>query len=523
MNMIYRLVAFVAIVMWIAPPVRCIEIDPATDAYTKAYGLVLDQKWVDARKEFEGLIKSFPKSKWIEGSRYWLCHIREKLGEPPDSVYSCYAKFIEQYPKSPWAEQAASNLVLIGAIKRMRRGGDGSVPFVPMRTNKDEDAQLASIFAMQDQDSSAAFQAASSLYDTSRNEVFRAKVIYVLGSFHTSRAASKLAGIVRNDPSPRIRSDALSLLVNIRSPESVAFLLELLRTGESADSRVRALSALLQMRVPGMDTISIRLALSDQREDVASTAVRALVRMDEKIDSEVFQRLFREGKYTHVRQSAFFVLAGLSRQAIPLGTMEEIARTDPDPIIRLCAIQLMQKSGNKLQIALAVVEVFNAFARWGESGEPMLEILAGDLDGKEFREMFVYCAVSDPSLRLASAALYGLERLPGKLDPKDYAAIVQYSPHPEVRKRALQLIAQTAAAVPVNVLTAALRKKDSDAGVRLAAIQALASSGNDSAVVVLQEVAKEDQVTQVRGSAIIALEKMNTSAAQKALQELREE
>jgi HEAT repeat protein len=503
-----------------APVLHTAESDPATDAYTRAYGLVLDEKWLEARREFEGLVKDYPKSRWVEGSRYWLCHIRLRLGDPPDSVYNCYVRFIEQYPKSPWAQAASTNLVALGMAKRVQGRGYESVPFVPMRTSKDEDARLSAIFAMQDQDSMKAFRAASALYDSSKNEIVRSKVVYVIGSFRMSLSTSKLAEIIRHDPSSRIRGDALALLANVRSAESVAKLLEVVGTSESADFRVRALNALLQTRASGLDTLCIRLALQDDKEDVASTAAGALARMGEKIPASAFHRILREGRCESVRQTAFFALAGLNCQAFSTRELEEIGRADPDPIIRLCATQLMQKTGAQREVALAVIEVLNSYRRWGEAGESVLQMIAGNVAERDPREMFEYCAVVDSNHRVAAAALHGLENLPISPTGREFAAVAQYAKHGDLRREALLHIARTKVPVAVATLEEILHK-DENADVRRAAIHALASTGKDSATIVLVSVARQDQSTFVRGAAVMALERLGTPAAKEALRDLQ--
>ncbi len=51
-------------------------------AYKQAYNQVLEEKWAEAFKAMEAMVREYPKSAWTDDARFWQCYAREKLGQP---------------------------------------------------------------------------------------------------------------------------------------------------------------------------------------------------------------------------------------------------------------------------------------------------------------------------------------------------------------------------------------------------------------------------------------------------------
>ena len=92
------------------PPGPAAEGDDAAKAYNRAYNLVLDEKWAEAEKAFQNVTRQHPNSAYIDDSSFWICFAKQKQRKLEDSV-KCYESFIEQNPKSEWADDAQGNLI----------------------------------------------------------------------------------------------------------------------------------------------------------------------------------------------------------------------------------------------------------------------------------------------------------------------------------------------------------------------------------------------------------------------------
>src|SRR3990172_9881426 len=79
-----------------APPIGVVttglplEQDAASKAYQKAYGLVLDERWTEAKKALDDYLKSYPKGSLTDAASFWHCYPREKLKETPEDVFESY-------------------------------------------------------------------------------------------------------------------------------------------------------------------------------------------------------------------------------------------------------------------------------------------------------------------------------------------------------------------------------------------------------------------------------------------------
>lgn len=494
--------------------------DPAATAYRTAYELVLKQKWTEARTKFDDIVKRYPRSPYAEDSRYWICHTRWRLGEPPEDVHACFLNFIEKYPHNKFTAQARSNLVELSMFRRAMQTGDGSVPFVPMKTTAGEDARLAEIFALQLVDSNAALREVLRLCDTSTNAPFRSKLVYVLGSFRTSGAIRKLGQIVRTDPLGTIRGDAIALLGITKTAVAFDELRTIVDSPIEYELRRRALGMLTNADVPGLDTLLFRLATTERDPDLSETAAVGLSRLSGERNTEMLWHLFRRGRTPYLRQTGFFSLVGSSRRLIPPAALKKLATGDPDQIIRISAAALGDMHGDSLDVVLTMIDLLNMSGY--RSGESMLVLLSPKKDDEGPRWSFEGGAMAAPTEKIAKIALYGVEKLWHEKSGPHLALIARYSRYPSVRMAALDQIAGLKVVTPVAELSEILKKAD-DSGIRLSAIRALAVQKNDSVVAVLLEAAEAATDPAIRTTAITGLKSLGTPKAHDALKALEAE
>lgn len=82
--------------------------DPALSMYKAGYELVLAEKWGEARKKLEEMVKKYPESEYADDAQYWsayaLMHTDRKKAEVE------YKEFIKKYPKSNYRDDAIADL-----------------------------------------------------------------------------------------------------------------------------------------------------------------------------------------------------------------------------------------------------------------------------------------------------------------------------------------------------------------------------------------------------------------------------
>lgn len=84
------------------------QADPGYAAYKEGYGLVLEEKWKEARKKFAEMIAAYPKSEYRDDAHYWSAYSLKHIDRK--AAIEAYERFIENYPKSRYYDDAIADL-----------------------------------------------------------------------------------------------------------------------------------------------------------------------------------------------------------------------------------------------------------------------------------------------------------------------------------------------------------------------------------------------------------------------------
>ena len=159
-----------------------IEQDSDAKTYQKAHNLVLDEKWDSAISTLQNFIEKYPKSKWVDDARFWKCYAGEKKGDDLESVFECYQKFVKRHRSSKWTDDAKSNMVRLGT-KLSKMGKTEYTAIVKtMQDSENEEVSLTALYALQSIGSDKALDVTIDLFDKTKSERVKEKIVYVIGS-----------------------------------------------------------------------------------------------------------------------------------------------------------------------------------------------------------------------------------------------------------------------------------------------------------------------------------------------------
>jgi tetratricopeptide (TPR) repeat protein len=82
--------------------------DPAYAGYKKAYELILDERWDEARKAFRELTKKYPDSEYRDDAEYWIAYSYRETDY--DRAMDLYKKFVKDYKKSTYFDDALADM-----------------------------------------------------------------------------------------------------------------------------------------------------------------------------------------------------------------------------------------------------------------------------------------------------------------------------------------------------------------------------------------------------------------------------
>ena len=94
-------------IAWSWSPAPDPQADPAYASYREGYGLILDEKWEEARRRFRELISKHPDSRYVEDAQYWSAYALMQTDRK--NALDAYRKFINSYPYSGYIDDAIAD------------------------------------------------------------------------------------------------------------------------------------------------------------------------------------------------------------------------------------------------------------------------------------------------------------------------------------------------------------------------------------------------------------------------------
>ena len=496
------------------------ESSPAAKAYEKAYNLVLSKKWTEAQKEFDDFIGKYRKSSYIDGANYWKCYVREKLGDPSESVFKAYQSFVKSYPRSRWADDAKTNMVRIGS-ELVRQGKSEYAPTVEsMQEGDDEDVKLTALYALRGNADEKSLPVIMNLYDQSKSEKLRGRIVYVLGSFDSPSVVPKLAEIAMKDPSMSVRKNAVYALGNTNKSEAGNALKKIVKSQADPEIRTTAIYSLANLGAEGLIPYLADVAKTESDDKLARTATYAIANVNSEESSKALESILKNAKSKEVRKAALHSL-GNRGDATAVATLKDIALNEPDSDMKRTAAYALGNIHSAASLdALKAVLASSADTR---SKEAALQAI-GMMGSSEARDILKKFALSDQDDRLARMAVYALGSSPRDgegVDGKFYMDLLRNAKSLEVKKAALYQYANASGSDAAKMLGQFV-KDEKDDELKIAAIYVLGNTRSDDAVNVLLEIAQKDGNKRDRTAAVSALSNIGSKKAQDALLQILE-
>ena len=150
-----------------------------------------------------------------------MCYSKEKAGYGLEEVFNCYQDFVNNNKRSKWADDARSNMIVIGQ-KLVKQGKVEYKSIIENLTSQDkEEISITALYALQNMGNEKALKSILKLYDTASGENYKGKIIYALGNFEAPEAFDKLVDIVKNEPNVELKKKAIYAIGNHNKPEAV--------------------------------------------------------------------------------------------------------------------------------------------------------------------------------------------------------------------------------------------------------------------------------------------------------------
>ena len=365
-----------------APPETGEQDDSAYAAYKLAYKLVVQEKWGEAQKKLQEVMKKYPKSKYVDDAMYWYAYSLKSSDKR--KAIDAYKEFLEQYRSSNYFEDAIADLARL--------------------ENRDAE-RLAETYARAHE----TYNRTRELYAVPRE----AAVPYVVMEPFEPGRSRELARTMRDDPELRMRIEALQALMRSKDEKTFALLKQTaLDTSQAIELRQAAISGLRQYpekNVFDLYTQLLRIE-SDKRIQVVAIYQLEVVQKDSADRKRAFTLLKQlatdRERETETRRAALDALRHLDDPNV-LATLTEIARNDPDRKIQEFAVYTIAKAkkGSEDKRFSILKDILLDRERNREVRYAALRSIQ-EIKGAEAQDLFLKLAKDDPDSHVQEMALW---------------------------------------------------------------------------------------------------------------------
>jgi HEAT repeat protein len=509
--------------------------DPALALYKSGYSAILAKKWEESRRDFQLLLKKYPKSKYVDEASYWLAYSYASQDSKKAAEY--YRQFLANYPDSPYFSDAVADLERLGYTRKESRP-TGAVP-------------------------SAGYDAAASQYEEQLRLKLEQERLLALHSATEDSAKGALLRERRRDPELEIKVAAIQALSRNDEDAQAFETLKSVAFDTTADWEVRIAAIQGLQRFKNRDVTSLlQSLLSGGDFRLRQQAIMALVRGG-KIDAKTQMILVKFAEDVHelrdIRMTSLVALSEMRYQDL-MTTLEKIVISDPDQRMRREALVLLDRAGKSdparsLQVLSSVVSnptedretreaAIYALAQFPDRQalDLLKRIVTSDSD-KKLRLTALYAigkyrsdsrgevvslleevalrGLEDRELRIA--ALFALADAKGDPPIDLYKDLALKEKDEEIRTVAVHLLAKSVKDKPAafNTLSGIYSKSSSgDRRLREAALYGIAELGSTQSVAFLKNVARSDQDPDMRRQAVYFLGSIGGEEAKAALIEI---
>ena len=291
-----------------------------------------------------------------------------------------------------------------------------------------------------------------------------------LGFHPTATAAATLSRAARSDAAGDVRREAAEALADNTFPAALDSTIAIARTASDPDARREAVEGLGQKTDDRALAALVSLAKDDRDEDVQREAVETLGEMPGGRGIGAVRDIVRTHPRSEVRREAVETLGENLETGDAIATLKPIASGDPDSDVRREAI-----------------ETLGEIAPTAETVRFLTDIAKHDRNEDAQRE--------------------ALETL-AEIDELGMPAVIEIArthPSPDIRRTALEQVADHVSSAQALELLAQIARTDQSSDVQRAAVENLGELHDDRAYRLLVEFARTHPVSDVRRAAIETL------------------
>ncbi len=427
----------------------------AAELFQRGYNQVLEENYQEGAQTLREVISRFPKSGWLDDSRFWLCYVQGRQQPGSEEALRCFEEFVGKHPRSKFVNDAHAQMIEIGQ-ELVRQGQPEYADKVrSMRESQEEELTVLALRALADIGDEESVETIVSLYDPEKGEKLRIWIVRVMEDLESPRTRTLLMKIAREDPSVAVRSRAVRSLGDHGWDEEMkSFMRDLARSDEPEELRRWAIHAIGDSEDPSWIPLLVEIAQAPGSESLARRALSAIEDIGGSQALEALKQIYSSAQDKGLRRRALRQIAEIGGEE-SLALLEQAALEAPDEDTRRTAVLAM-----------------------------------GELESPQALQALSRMASSSPDASIRRYALRALEELEAEEAIPLLSKALQEDSDPQVRRQAARSLGEFESDLGVESLKQAALN-DSHADVRRSAVRALGEIGSPAAKQALVEILRK--------------------------------
>lgn len=315
--------------------------DPGYVTYRRGYELILGERWEDARRELAEVAAKHPKSDYVDDAAYWRAYALKHIDRT--QAVDAYMRFIEQYPKSNYYDDAVADLAALKANVVVVSTSDTGIVFIS--PNGRSYGYGAGNPPLSEAPSDLNFQLIE-LEDALRHHEWHMQSLELPEIGHMDflrRGNEKL------DPRVRLRIDALRATARSNKDEKAFNTVKAIALDRKEEWPVRrsAISLLSNFRKFDTLPVYVELAKTDTSTQVQNTAIASIrrIRADKEKAVNALIGLFPTTRAPQSRTVLYSIAELGTDRAVDF--LARVARTHENFDLRSDAVYLLGNIGTE--------------------------------------------------------------------------------------------------------------------------------------------------------------------------------
>ena len=496
--------------------------------YRQGYGLVLEQRWEEAREYFEQFQIDHAGSAWADDAAFWQCYSIEQATNQEAEDFTCYETFLTAWPDSTWVSDARSKLLVLGSLLASR----GYPQYMErIRFSNDSDEPFNFVFDF-DFDDDAITDSVAAAMERAQGEIERVRIRnvdivpplpdttdiedpqeirrIVIQARERAEEVRRAADQVRRTAVRRARNSSddelLTVLAALRNNERASEIL-IDRFDNSTDAELRARIVLLLEEFQGEQITNklIDIVNNDSSEDVRDNAVVVLLDRKDPAAQGLLLGIALDTAYSPAIRSA--ILGDLSRwddQEQAINTLRTVLNSETETSIVHVTADALADIGSEAALDV-LLESFAAITIPENRTRVLAEI--ADIESPRVLNLLSETALNSTDDENAAVAIAGIADQKNNIAVAALEHIYLNTSNTQRRLAAIHGIGEIETLQAVEVLQQVL-SSEPDPALIAAAVNALGDSNQAEAVATVLSVYRTNTDENVQRAAIRAIREL---------------